>query len=226
MVPMHGGVLASRRQEVLDRLSESGEAAFALDGSGRIVLWNKACETLLNQPAEEALGRRCWDALCGRDVYGNVYCYRSCPVSYQARQTREPVRRFTLVVPDNGTPQSVSVATFVLPGTRAALDTIVHVLREDPTNPSPLEVDLEAAASRRRRPRRPLRTPQGDPVELTAREREILRRLAEGLSTKAVAERLLISPITVRNHVASILTKLDVHTKLAAVAFAFRNGLV
>jgi DNA-binding NarL/FixJ family response regulator len=63
-------------------------------------------------------------------------------------------------------------------------------------------------------------------VELTAREREILRRLAEGLSTRAVAERLLISPITVRNHVASILAKLDVHTKLAAVAFAFRNGLV
>jgi DNA-binding CsgD family transcriptional regulator len=217
---------ATRRREVLDRLSESGEAAFALDGSGRIVLWNKACERLLNRPAEQALGRKCWDTLCGRDVFGNVYCYRSCPVTHQARHAGEPVRRFTLVIPDNGTPHSLSVATFLLPAGRSSLDTVVHVLREDPTNPSPLEVDLEAAASRRRRPRRPLRTPQGDPVELTAREREILRRLAEGLSTRAVAERLLISPITVRNHVASILAKLDVHTKLAAVAFAFRNGLV
>jgi DNA-binding CsgD family transcriptional regulator len=223
---MSSGAATTRRQEVLDRLAESGEAAFALDGSGRIVLWNRACELLLNRTADEALGSKCWDTICGRDVYGNVYCYRFCPVAHQARQTREPVRRFTLVVPDNGTPHSLSVATFVLPAGRSALDTIVHVLREDPTNPSPLEVDLEAAAGRRRRPRRPLRTPQGDPVELTAREREILRRLAEGLSTRAVAERLLISPITVRNHVASILTKLDVHTKLAAVAFAFRNGLV
>lgn len=223
---MSVGAWSARRRDVLDRLAESGEAAFALDGSGRIILWNRACELLLNRPAEAALGRKCWETVCGRDIHGNIYCYRSCPIAYQARKAREPVRRFTLVVPNDGATHAFSVATFVLPANRASLDTIVHVLREDPANPSPLEVDLEAAAGRRRRPRRPLRTPQGDPVELTAREREILRRLAEGLSTRAVAERLLISPITVRNHVASILTKLDVHTKVAAVAFAYRNGLV
>ncbi|HEY4229433.1 MAG TPA: LuxR C-terminal-related transcriptional regulator, partial [Thermoanaerobaculia bacterium] len=61
---------------------------------------------------------------------------------------------------------------------------------------------------------------------LTAREKEILRCLAEGLPTAAVGKRLFISPVTVRNHVQSILQKLDVHTKLAAVVFAYQNDLI
>ena len=61
---------------------------------------------------------------------------------------------------------------------------------------------------------------------LTDREQEILRRLARGLSTDAIAKELFISTVTVRNHVARILGKLEVHTKLAAVAFAYQHGLV
>jgi len=41
-----------------------------------------------------------------------------------------------------------------------------------------------------------------------------------------MSSRLLISGVTVRNHVASILQKLDVHTKLAAVAFAHQHHLI
>src|SRR5262249_56446311 len=61
---------------------------------------------------------------------------------------------------------------------------------------------------------------------LTDREQEILRRLARGMSTDAIAKELFISTVTVRNHVARILGKLEVHTKLAAVAFAYQHGLV
>ena len=50
--------------------------------------------------------------------------------------------------------------------------------------------------------------------------------MARGLATTVIAEQLFISPVTVRNHIARILSKLDVHTKLAAVAFAYRNGLI
>lgn len=53
---------------------------------------------------------------------------------------------------------------------------------------------------------------------LTAREREILQLLATGLSTSAIAKRLAISPVTVRNHSQRILAKLGVHSRLAAVA--------
>jgi two-component system nitrate/nitrite response regulator NarL len=69
-------------------------------------------------------------------------------------------------------------------------------------------------------------TNEGEPVDLTGREKEILRFLAEGLSTAAIARKCFIAPVTVRNHVQSILHKLDVHTKLAAVAFAYQHELI
>jgi DNA-binding CsgD family transcriptional regulator len=52
---------------------------------------------------------------------------------------------------------------------------------------------------------------------LTARETEVLRLLAEGLSTRSVARVLGISPTTVRNHVGHILHKLGAHRRIEAV---------
>jgi len=53
---------------------------------------------------------------------------------------------------------------------------------------------------------------------LTSREREVLDCVSEGLSNRAVATRLHVSTNTIRNHVQRILYKLDVHSKLEAVA--------
>ena len=63
-------------------------------------------------------------------------------------------------------------------------------------------------------------------VGLTRREHEVLRNLAEGRGTAQVAHVLHISPLTVQSHVKSILEKLGVHSKIAAVTWAFREGLV
>ena len=57
---------------------------------------------------------------------------------------------------------------------------------------------------------------------LTAREREVLHLLTEGLDGTAIAEQLFLSPATVRNHIQHILTKLEVHSRAEAVAFALR----
>jgi two-component system nitrate/nitrite response regulator NarL len=62
--------------------------------------------------------------------------------------------------------------------------------------------------------------------QLTRREREVLTLLVEGLSGTAIARRLRISSNTVRTHIQSILTKLQVHSRLAAATFAVRHGLV
>jgi DNA-binding NarL/FixJ family response regulator len=62
--------------------------------------------------------------------------------------------------------------------------------------------------------------------QLTDREREVLQLLAEGSRGTQIAERLGISPNTVRTHVQSILTKLQVHSRLEAAAFAVRHGLI
>jgi pimeloyl-ACP methyl ester carboxylesterase len=62
--------------------------------------------------------------------------------------------------------------------------------------------------------------------ELSTREREVLRLVAQGLSDAQIAEQLVISPHTVHRHVANILAKLRLPTRAAAVAAAARGGLL
>jgi DNA-binding NarL/FixJ family response regulator len=62
--------------------------------------------------------------------------------------------------------------------------------------------------------------------KLTPREREVLRALADGLSDKEIAGRLHVGVGTVRNHIVSIFGKLEVHSRLQALVFAVRHGVV
>ena len=63
------------------------------------------------------------------------------------------------------------------------------------------------------------------PAGLTAREVEVLRLVAAGLSNGEIAERLFLSPNTVKVHVARVLAKIGVHNRAAATEFAFRHGI-
>ena len=61
---------------------------------------------------------------------------------------------------------------------------------------------------------------------LTARELEVLRLVADGLTNQAIAEKLFVSDHTVHRHLANILNKLSVSSRAAAVAQAARRGLL
>ena len=61
---------------------------------------------------------------------------------------------------------------------------------------------------------------------LTSREKEILRALGEGLESKQIAQKLNITVETEHTHMGNILHKLDVHSRLQALVFAVRHGLV
>jgi DNA-binding NarL/FixJ family response regulator len=63
-------------------------------------------------------------------------------------------------------------------------------------------------------------------MRLTKREREVLEALAEGLNSKEIAERLHMTIETERTHVVNLLKKLKVHSRLEAVVFAVRHGVV
>jgi DNA-binding response OmpR family regulator len=80
--------------------------------------------------------------------------------------------------------------------------------------------------ARARRHLRRLETWNGRGVRLTAREREILVLLADGLVPAQIASVLGITPKTVATHVEHIYAKLGVHTRAQAVASAFRLALV
>ncbi|MBI3947749.1 MAG: response regulator transcription factor [Armatimonadetes bacterium] len=62
--------------------------------------------------------------------------------------------------------------------------------------------------------------------QLTRREVEILRLLAEGLSNKEIALRLTISEKTVKNHLSSIFDKLQVNDRMQALIYAFEHNLI
>jgi DNA-binding NarL/FixJ family response regulator len=72
--------------------------------------------------------------------------------------------------------------------------------------------------------------PAGDPggrlAALTEREREVARLVATGLSNHQIAERLVISPLTVKTHITRAITKLDVRDRVQLVILAYETGLV
>jgi ATP/maltotriose-dependent transcriptional regulator MalT len=84
------------------------------------------------------------------------------------------------------------------------------------------ELGAKPEAERARR----LRTGSGGRApRVTPREREVLQLVADGLTNRQIAERLVVSEHTVHRHVTSILRKLDVPSRTAAAAHAVRTGL-
>lgn len=68
---------------------------------------------------------------------------------------------------------------------------------------------------------------RNDPYEqLTDREREILKLIAEGYTTQEIANMLVISPKTVEGHKSSLMAKLDIHSRIDLVKYAVRKGLI
>jgi len=213
----------------LDVIVRTGAAAFATDEHGRVVIWNKAAEELLGHPAASVLGKSCHDIVCGVDVFGNRFCDRQCGVMNMVRR-QEPVQHFELEVrKESGEKLAASFSIVQVPGHKPSQFSIVHFLqpvdrardvsalihRILADSPAPVVAHAANGAA-----------PPAPPVQLTAREMQILRLLADGASTRDIADSLFISVTTTRNHVQNVLRKLDVHSKLEAVSLALRLHLL
>jgi nitrogen-specific signal transduction histidine kinase len=133
---MNGQPVESRKwsdeqeRDVLDVLSQSDAPALATDATGHVVFWNHAAELLLGRGGRQVMGRRCYDVVGGRDVFGNRFCHENCAVLSMSRKG-ESVRPFELLL-GPATPraeQPVHVSVLKVPGESPDAYPLVHVLQ-------------------------------------------------------------------------------------------------
>lgn len=108
-------------------------------------------------------------------------------------------------------------------GTKEIVDS-VRRLRAGEALLSPVEIiEMLRMVSRKRQEERDAQIAID---KLTRREKEVLQALASGMESKEIATKLHITVETERTHMVNILTKLGVHSRLQALVFAARHGLV
>ena len=201
-----------------EAIARAGDGAFAIGPDGRIVLWNRAAEKMLGYSAREAIGRPCCDLFVGHDDSGNRLCYQGCHVMSLVKMG-DPVQSFDMQTRTKaGRPIWVNLSTLTVPAGQPGGPLTVHLFRD-------VTATKELLGLVRERLTAPAVT-EPTRESLTRRELEILRMIATGVSTKAAADTLHVSPATVRNHVQNILGKLGAHSRLEAVAMATRQRLL
>lgn len=199
-----------------DIFARTADAVFATDAALRVVYRNEAFDRICPQARGHAIGRHCYEVLCGRTLDGKRFCYHDCPVAQVVLQ-RQTVNDFDLLLPQpNGESLLVNVgACAVGHGYRPVA--ALFILR--PINVRRFAGRIASDVSGHRR--EALKT-----EPLTQRERAVLQLLSEGYGTLALAKALQLSPTTVRNHIRNILRKLAVHSRTEAVSYAYRKHLV
>jgi len=201
-----------------EAFARTADGAVAIGADGTIVLWNRAAERMLGYTAREALGRPCCDLFVGYDDSGNRLCYRGCHVMSLVNMG-DPVQSFNMRTRTKaGRPIWVNLSTLTIPAGWAGGPLTVHLFRDVTATKELLSLVQERLAA-------PAKTASTGDM-LTRRELEVLRMVATGVSTKAAADQLHVSPATVRNHVQNILGKLGAHSRLEAVAVATRQRLL
>ncbi len=189
-----------------------------MTSDGRITLWNPAAERITGYTAAEVLGRRCYDVFAGCDSGGEPLCSSNCRLLTLITRG-EPVESFDLqTCSKGGRPIWLNMSTIVLLDGDTKGSRGIRMFRDVTA-----VKDLLALIRNRL---------LGIPTErdrigrLTRRETEVLRLMASGATNRALAERLHLSPATVRNHTHNIFEKLGVPNRLAAVTLALSQLLI
>lgn len=211
-------------------LARAADGAFLLDETGRIVLWNRAAERMTGWRAADVVGRPCHEVLRGETTDGRPLCGPACAVAAQVR-AGTGARSFDMQVRTKaGRTVCLNVSSLPLPLGKGGRFGSVHLFR-DVTGQArarhlveELRTALCCGAPACPAPATGPPPDLSPDLPLSRREREVLRQIALGRSTKAIADALCVSPATVRNHVQHILEKLGAHSRLEALAVAFHPG--
>ena len=219
-----------RLREIKDLVFSTSDSAFAVDGGGSIVAWNKSAEAMFGMKEEEVIGQSCGRIIQGSDECGEV-CSADCSVQQQVRK-HHPVGNFDMQAMTANGRQWCNVSVLIADEAGSTMPYSIHIVRPIDVRKrlelvmrdfivSGTKLEAEEATALLSSSRTPA---QG--TELTEREIEVLRLLSKGATTARIANELHISRTTVNNHVQHLLRKLDAHTRLEAVRRAEHAGLI
>ena len=218
------------RREDLRKLADgTSDAAFVVDSDGLIVAWNASAQRLFGVPAADAIGQPCRTIVHGLDEGGAV-CSRNCTV-HQAIERQHTLETFDLQVESVDGQKWCNMSVVIVESDRSIGCDALHIIRpvdlrkrlemmvrDFIVSNTTISADQALAMIDSR--------PAASESELSEREIEILRALAEGKTTRHIAAELHISRNTVNNHVQHILQKLDSHTRLQAIRRAENARLI
>ncbi len=217
---------------IFDFVANTADGAFAVDRRQRIVMWNQSAASILGKQPPEVLGRKCFEVIRGRDACGGTVCRPGCDVLKAAHRADLPRVMEIATETAEGKETWLSMSTVLVPSRRGELSVLVHLFREVTKRHELLHAvqtfaevvcGVSSAASADAPPKC---EPPAATVDLTKREREVIAHLAAGETTQTIAETLFVSHRTVHNHVSNVLAKLGVHSRLEAVTYCIREGIV
>lgn len=218
-------------KEMYEAFNNAADGVFIIDEELRIQFWNRAAEEITGFGKDDVFGQKCYQILQGRDEKRQLVCKACCQVAELALKS-EPVHSYDIRTRTNNGGKrwlNISIITVKI-GENRNKKMIIHLFR-DVTQKKDSEIFfrrfLEIAQRYYIIPIEPdiSKDPNIHINKLTLREQEVFIHLARGLSTKEIAEVLFISMSTVRNHVQNIFSKLGVHSRSEAIAYAYQNEL-
>ncbi|MFQ5577482.1 MAG: LuxR C-terminal-related transcriptional regulator [Anaerolineae bacterium] len=218
---------------LFEALDNAADGAFVIDDNQRIVYWNQAAQALLGFTAEEVIGQACYKILEGQDNKGRAICRLTCAIATTAWNGEAVTNYDTCVHGKSGELRWLNMSILTFPGHNSGSSAIIVHLFRDAT----AKVQHEQFAGHITEAIEHLRGKAASPPvapapsgrrakELTEREYQVLSLLAQGHSTHNIARSLSISTSTARNHIQNILRKLEVHSRLEALAYAYEHGLM
>lgn len=195
------------------------DAVFGIDANRKVRFWNKGCENLLGLSPQQAIGQSCSELLCGKDLQGKKVCGSKCMIT-EFFDIETPNANFDLVLEsDDGTPIVVNIGSYYIDKSFQKNNNNVKVFH------SMRQVNCHQFIQRISNRSATVKQDNKKIHKLSKREYEILGLLPSGCVTKDIAEQLDISPATVRNHIKSIFTKLEVRSRAEAVTYAMHHGM-
>ena len=208
-------------------LNSASYGAYAVDMNQVIRFWNASAERVLGFQSREVMGKHCYEVLQRIPAERTTpFCFEGC-FSLRSARAGQPPQVVPLRIRDVvGQLKSVIFMPLVLPQNEAHPTLLLYLFHEESIAPPATRGKETKVAAELRIAGASLLAPPMAVDSLTVREREVVELLADGRTTKEVAQELYIATNTVRNHIANVRQKLQARSKLEMVLIAQQHGLL